>query len=176
MKFNSKRLQSCIDLTKPVLDKIHEIKDSISEDIKQLEKYFKTTNISESFQYIISDPWSVSNVACKLDRFGQGDGIATEEYLKWDHEIKRLIYVRKEYDASVNLSLPDKEAELIGYVHFNKSHPINSINKPLIETSFDVRKRMFEHNHIEEFLFAIAKRYDVMNEIKHTFPNGNTNT
>lgn len=156
MKFNSPKLQECFDSVKPILDKIPEIQNSISSDIQELEKYLKSIDINETISYLASDPAQTCNVICEYfsSATGTGKGIAIEEVLVWDHIKKRLMYVKDEYEADVDIDDEPMSVKL------NVSTAKNITNKPLIETSFDIRKKMHEH-HLNSFLSVIANKFKI---------------
>lgn len=162
MKFNSSHLQSCFDTAKPILENIDKTKNSISEDIRSLEAYLKSTNINESIDYLATDPTATCNVNCEIfsEDAGGGSGTALEERLRWDNEKRRLIYIRNEYQASIDI-YQDYSPVNIEWFSINKI-----IEKPLIEAPFEIRKFMYENNHLGNFLTSVSNKFAIKNDDK----------
>ena len=155
MKFASPELQKSFDTAKPILEKITETKNRISSEIKNLEKFFQSLDMNESLSYLATNPNLVSNMV--FDQFceysSSGVGTATEEFLIWDNIAKRIMYVRNEYEACADM-------EDFNQVSLLKETCKNIVNRPLIETTFDVRKKIYEH-HLSDFLSYAAQKYEV---------------
>ncbi|HLB57062.1 MAG TPA: hypothetical protein VJK30_07030 [Coxiellaceae bacterium] len=144
MKFNSSYLQSCFDTNKSVLDNINEIKNSISSDIKQLENYLKSINIGESVTYVATDPTQSRNYC---------EPISIEEKLSWDKIQNRLIYEKSEYEGEIHYYENSFDIDL-------SSRKI-IIEKPLIETPFEIRKHVYESGYLGDFLLYVASKFSI---------------
>lgn len=160
MKFTSQKLQQSFDAAKPILEKIIETKNFVSAEIKNLEKYFQSLNINESISYLATNPNNTGNIC--FDQFsehsGSGIGISTEELIIWDDNKKRIMYVLNEYEASVDFV----SAEIGNHppVDLNMDSRKTIVEKPLIETTFEIRKQIYE-NHLSDFLTHVAKKFEV---------------
>ena len=149
MKFSSSHLQSCFDAAKPILDNIDKTKNMISEDIRELEAYLKSISINESIDYIATNPSSLN--AFRPNGVNH-NGIAFEEILRWDHKVKRLIYLRNEYQASLdNFDNPPVEIDW--------SSVKKSVEKPLIEAPFEIRKYMYINEHLGKFITEVSNNF-----------------
>jgi hypothetical protein len=139
--FNCPKLNQSFESAQPILNKISEIKNALSADINQLEKYLQTTGMHESFRYEV-----VSG-----EKIIDSDNKLIEEFLIWDSSKKRILFVQNE-------------------LFFNNydSHPEvkNLLEKPLIETTFEIRKYISENDHLVKFLDAITDKYNVKNITK----------
>jgi len=146
MNFNSDLLQSYFETAKPILDNISKIKDAISEDIKLFEGYLKSINFPENFRYQIDCRNAFDEEECEY--------LGIEESLLWNCEKKRLFFVKTTYPIIGDGSMWDVYS------------PHIAIEKPLIETPFEVRKIVCTGNHLGKLLHAIAEKYDVENKLK----------
>lgn len=162
MKFNSPYLQSCFDTNKSVLDNINEIKNSISNDIKQLENYLKSINIGESVSYIATNPEQVQNYY---------EPISVEEKLTWDKIQNRLIYSKSEYQGEVDYYQNDT---YMPYVSIDLPSRKIIIEKPLIETPFETRKHVYESGYLGDFLSHVASKFSINKKINESKINDDT--
>lgn len=156
MKFTSPELQKAFESAKPILEKITETKNRISTEIKNVEKFFQSLDINELISYLATNPNQLCNVNCEQigEYCATGNGTATEEYLIWDNKKKRLMYVENSYQASIDL-------DSIIQIDLDTSTLKNIIEKPLIETTFDIRKRIYE-DHLSSFISYVAKKFEVI--------------
>lgn len=151
MKFNSQKLQQCFDLAKPVLDSINETKNQVSNDIKNLEKYLISLNISESFNII------VTSSACYEESFENDLQTDLEELLLWSGDVQRLIF-RKVYSYYDIIRCETGYPERLAFKFTQEE------DKPLIEMPFYVRKKIAEEDHLVKLLSIITKEFDVYKE------------
>lgn len=132
MKFYSKELQKSFESVQSILESITDTKDRVSADIKEFEKYLKSLSINESLEYTILIPSE------NVDMDYHVLGISIERVLNWDDNKKRLMYVEKHCEAYIGI--------------------VKVIEKPLIETSYEIRKHVYE-KHLKNFLLYITDRY-----------------
>jgi len=144
MKFNSATLQSSFEQSKPILDNIHQIKDSVSEDIKQLETYLRSLDLNETIVYRLAE-----HIFTHL----------ADELLVWDHNKKRIVYIEDRY--KVNDDCHYHTADI--------SSRETIVERPLIETPFDIRKRIYEEDHLSKFILFISKKYDLKKPMECPF-------
>jgi len=158
MKFNCKNLQECYELTAPILNNINQIKDCVSEDIKSVEKYLKSIQLPESISYIISDP-EESFEPLAHDEFKLiTSASCIEEILTWDHVKKRLMFSQNLYVGIIHHEVSETPT-------IDRDSRNEIINKPLIETPFEIRKHVYANNYLIEFLKNIARKYDMSKQI-----------
>lgn len=156
MEFQSDELQKSFKSAKPILEKITETKNKVSNEIKKLENFLKSLNLDEPFTYLVKNPNNLSSIVCDqfFENCGTGNGIATEENLIWDNKSKRLIFHATEYQACIDIGA-------ISSVEIDSDTANTIIERPLIETPFDIRKRIYE-GHLSKFLSALAKKFTII--------------
>lgn len=148
--FQSKDLQEVYENSRNTLENIAVIQDQISQDIKTLEKYLGKIGFSEHFIYQIDHGFVAEDdgslpMSLVLDICGK----FCRELLIWDPELKRLLYSSEEQRAS--LCTDERK------YHFDGDYTEITPKKPLIETKFQIRKKMFAH--LPKFLNLIAEQY-----------------
>ena len=146
MKFTSIDIQIAFDEAKPVLENITLIRNTVSEEIKNIEKFFQTNTLPDDFSLIITDPY---------DFGAQPDPVEdklVEELLLWKADKKRIHYQCNYYDYLFC-------TESIRFRHQPESKK-TILDAPLIETRFEIRKRVYE-NHLANFIKEISKVYRV---------------
>ena len=158
MHFNSKALQECIKAAQPILDNINRAKDAVSEDIKLLDKYLSSINLNESFTYTISDSSSCIEIYETDDFRMISSCLCTEEYLAWDSKKKRILFVQNEYHGTIHQEASDEPV-------IDQSSCKSIVNKPLIETTFEIRKRVYENHYLADFLNSIARKFDIHGQL-----------
>ena len=152
MKFTSVELQKAFDKARPVLENITQTKNTISNEIKSLEKFFQSHSIAENFTLEISSPIYPRN----LTQDSNGNLIANEENLVWDAEKKRIIFQHSQYVFE-----DYEEYHSMGtYVKYDVDSKQIVLSRPLIETSFETRKKVYEL-HLSNFLLELSSKYDL---------------
>ena len=147
MKFKSIELQNAFDKAKPVLENISQTMDTISNEIRMVEKFLQDQAICENF--ILKLPTTKP----LYDENAPEDGLfILEKRLLWNKEKKRIIYIEDRYNIS------DED----NYKCFGDSL-VTMQNKPLIETSFEIRKMVYEE-YLSKFLLGIANTYELPNQ------------
>ncbi|MFI4957508.1 MAG: hypothetical protein ACHQAX_09935 [Gammaproteobacteria bacterium] len=157
--FTCPNLQAALERTKPSFDSGSDYMNTISNDIRNLEKFLAdypipcsiTIDIENcvlSYQQAIEFPWFG-----KLDPLLDGDLFIILEKLAWDNEKKRLSHIvcvsksnsRDEYfDGSKRHYLP-----LFPHVEVS--------NKPLMESKFVIKKKA--HQFLPNMIEDIAKEF-----------------
>ena len=129
MKFKSIELQSAFKKAKPLLENISQTMNTISNEIKMVEKFLQDQEICENF--ILYLP---STKPCYDENAPENGLFSYERRLMWNKEKKRIIYIEDRYNVSND-----------DYRYFAES--LSTIqNKPLIETSFEIRKMVYEED------------------------------
>lgn len=156
MNFMSPDLQKAFDNAKPVLEQIPQTKNQISNEIKHIEKSFKEFSIGENFEYRIQSPFETTSfTSCDISEYClTGWAVTNEELLIWDKDKKRLMYQLNQFDADVALDTPNP-------VTVDEATRNQLIYKPLIETSFEIRKKVYEQNHLCNFINQLTSKYQV---------------
>ncbi|MFM9185156.1 hypothetical protein [Legionella pneumophila] len=156
MNFMSKDLQDAFNKAIPVLEKITEIKNQISKEISFLENSLKSFAINDNFSYFIQDPYNTTSFSnADIGEYClSGTAITNEELLLWDKNKKRLIYQLNQYEAEVDLENPSPVTLII-------SSQKTILSKPLIETAFEIRKKVYEKQYLTKFLHDLTARYQV---------------
>lgn len=156
MNFISKNLQDAFDKAKPVLEKITETKDQISKEITFLEKSLQAFAISDDFTYFIKSPYDTTSFADgNIGEYSlSGWAITNEEMLTWDKNKKRLMYQLNQYEAEVDF---ESKSPVVLKIETRKT----ILCKPLIETAFDIRKEVYENEHLTRFLNALTAQYQL---------------
>jgi hypothetical protein len=146
MKFTSQKIQDAFNLVEPALKNISLTQNTVSEEINDLEDFFKKNPLPLNFSYEISS--TVVHGGVDTD-----DGVEEREFLIWRAEDKRLCYTINSYDFVIN--------SITGDIHYNNEKEIFKL-RPLGETAFEIRKRIYEH-HLDKFLLEIFKKYSINN-------------
>lgn len=100
-------------------------------------------------KYFVAD--DEQHVAASIEYGGGASGAIEEEALAWapDRNGKfRLQYVLNHWEGSVDVDMPG------GPLFWDES-TLKTDTKPLIETKFEIRKRMYKH--LGPFITALAK-------------------
>ena len=156
--FASPELQAAIDAARGTLEGADEARNRVSQDIKALESYLAGLRLTTPFRYPLGKmlvPDDEINVHASLDLSGSASGKIQEDALVLDedaHGKVRLLYEVSEWDGCVDVDVP-------GGPYFWQEDTLQREAKPLIETKFEVRKRMY--NQLPTFVSALAKHYAI---------------
>ncbi|TWT87012.1 hypothetical protein [Stieleria varia] len=156
--FHSESLQAAIDAADDVIKNHAEIRDHVSNDIKKLESYLSANAPKEEFHFSLGEGFVAdddSSFRASMDEWGSGNGEMHEEVLSWKPDAKgrfRLYYEFRKWDACVEVDAP-------GGPFFSDKSTMTCESKPLIESTFDVRKTMVRH--LPDFVAALASRITV---------------
>ncbi|HAT9283371.1 TPA: hypothetical protein JBC15_12625 [Legionella pneumophila subsp. pneumophila] len=150
MNFSSNEIQLAFEKAKPVIENITHIKNTISEEIKFIEKFFQSHAISENHTLQIRDP----SLPCNVTKGADEGLVANEELLIWDAEKKRIIFQHNQYIFDDYICYESAGT----YVEYDVEGKNIISSRPLIEMPFDVRKKVYEF-HLSKFLLDISSRY-----------------
>jgi hypothetical protein len=151
--FASEELQKAVAAARPILEGVDEARNRVSNDIKALETYLQRLDLKGSFRYPLNKgfvPDDDQYVAGALEAVGTASGVVEEEALVWDEH--RLLYERSRWEGCVDVDMP-------GGPFFWEESTLERDAKPLIETKFEIRKRMYQH--LPDFVSALARHFDI---------------
>lgn len=152
--FASPELQKAVDDVRPLLEGAEEAKSRVSNDIKALEKYLQSLNLKHAFRHEIGCSQEIvgDDAAISLEYSGTASAIQKQEVLIWGPDPKgtfRLLYEINSWDGSIDVDLAAGP-----YFWDESSHRRES--KPLIESSFDIRKRVYQ-DHLSDFVKRLGE-------------------
>lgn len=147
-------LQQAIDEARPLLEGAEAAKNRVSNEIKALENYLQSLNLKHEFRYEISSSKSVvgNDAAQSLEYSGTANALMEDELLVWAPDQKgtwRLFFELKTCEGSIDIGLgsdPYMWSEEWEQREF----------KPLIECSFDIRKRVYQ-DHLVNFVKQLGE-------------------
>jgi len=156
--FSSPELQKVVADTRPTLEGVDEARNRVSNDIKALETYLQNLDLKTSFRHplgkcFVSD--DRRTIAASLDYGGSASGGVQEEAIVWDVDAGgkfRLQYEYSYWEGCIEVDAP-------GGPLFWEDDTLKREAKPLIETKFEVRKRMYQH--LPGFVASLARHLDV---------------
>jgi hypothetical protein len=156
--FSSPELQAALDKAREALEGADEARNRVSQDIKALENYLVSLRLTTPFRHPLGKalvPDDEQNVAASLEFSGSAGGKIQEEALVLDedaHGKARLLYEVSEWEGYVDV-------DISGGPFFWDENSLQRHIKPLIETTFEVRKRVY--NQLPAFVTALAKHYAI---------------
>lgn len=159
--FSSQELQRAVDDARSVLEGVDEARNRVSDDIRALEVYLQALNLKGSFRYPLGkcfvDPEGVppQYIEASLRETGSADGLIEEEALVWGEDKTgkyRLLYERSRWQGMVDVDLP-------GGPFFPDDSTLEREVKPLIETKFEIRKRVYQR--LPDFVTSLAEHFGV---------------
>jgi len=156
--FSSPELQKAIADARPILEGTDEARNRVSNDIKALEAYLDSLDLKTSFRHpvetmLIAD--DAKHAAEALKYSGTASGTIQQEALVWGPDSQgksRLLYEVSWWEGSI-------EADVHGGPYFWDETTLRRETKPLIETKFEIRKRLYEH--LPNFVASLAKHLAV---------------
>jgi|SRR5581483_280639 len=153
--FSSPGLQQAVGEVRPLLEGADDARNKVSNDIKALEAYLQRLDLNTSFRFSLGKYFipegDGQSVAAALEYGGNASGGIGEEALAWGPDSSgkfRLLHEVSEWEGSVEVDVP-------GGPFFWDESTLRTEAKPLIETKFEVRKRM--HSHLPSFVKALGK-------------------
>jgi hypothetical protein len=156
--FSCQKLQKAVDGARPILESIEEARNQVSTDIKALETYLQSIKLAVTLRYplgkmfVSADPDEEQHLAAALEACGSASGEIHEEALVWG-EMKpgtfRLLYELNRWEGYVDVDAP-------GGPYFCEHSTHKREAKPLIETKFEVRKRMYDR--LSDFVEALSRQ------------------
>ena len=156
--FSSPELQATFDKVRDTLEGADEARNRVSRDIKALESYLISLNLTTPFRHPLGKyliPENEQTVASSLEYGGCASGKIAEDALVLDKDVNgkvRLLYEVSEWEGYVEVDMP-------GGPWFWEEDTLNRDIKPLIETKFEVRKQAYRQ--LPAFLTALAKYYAI---------------
>lgn len=156
--FISPELQVALDKAHETLEGADDARNRVSQDIKALEGYLVSLRLTTPFRHPLGKalvPDDEQNVAASLEFCGSASGKIQEDALVLDkdaHGKVRLLYEVSEWDGYVDVDVP-------GGPYFWDEDTLQRHVKPLIETKFEVRKRVYSQ--LPAFVAALARHYAI---------------
>lgn len=158
--FSSPELQKVFDEVRPALEGADEARNRVSEDIKALEAYLQKLDLKTEFWFGLRKAFVADEgdqeIAASLEYGGSASGTVQEEFIAWapdrNHK-RRLLYERREWQGSIDIDVPG------GPLFWDAATESREQSLPLIETKFDIRKRM--HAQLATFLEALGREVNV---------------
>ena len=161
--FSSPELQKVVADARPILESVDEARNRVSNDIKALEAYLQGLDLKTSFRHPLGKcfvPENDRQAAEALEYSGSAPGGILEEALVWGQDKGgrfRLMYELSRWEGYV-------EADAPGGPLFWEDSTLKREAKPLIETKFEVRKRMYQH--LPDLVASLAKHLNVDQKFK----------
>ncbi len=159
--FSSQDLRDAVSQARPVLEGFDDARNRVSADIKELEAYLDKLDLKASFRYGLGKAFAAGDdaddqyVGAMLQETGTASGRIVEEAISWAEDRNgryRLMYEYTTWDGSVDMDVP-------GGPLFWDEKSAQLERRPLIETKFDVRKRLYPH--LPDFVKALADDFSV---------------
>ena len=156
--FSSPELQAALDKARDSLEGADDARNQVSHDIKALESYLASLHLTPPFRHslgktLVAD--DEQHVAASLEFSGCANGKIEEDALVLDedaHGKVRLLYEISRWDGYVEVDIP-------GGPYFWDEKTLERDAKPLIETKFEIRKRVY--GQLPAFVTALAKHYAI---------------
>jgi hypothetical protein len=167
--FSSPDLNQAITEARPALEGFEDARNQVSSDIKRLESYLDRLGLKTPVRYSLGksfvnyDEQESQSLEASLDFTGSASGTIREEALVWEESQGgrfRLMFEVVEWDGSIDLDVP-------GGPFFWDVSTEKRVTKPLIETKFDTRKRMY--GRLPDFVLAISGHLKVDPSVKRLF-------
>lgn len=156
--FSSPELQAALEKARESLEGADEARNQVSQDIKALESYLVGLSLTPPFRYPLGKmllPDDEENVAASLEYGGCADGKIQEDSIVLGEDAQgrvRLLYEVNRWQGYVDVDGP-------GGPYFWDPETLERESKPLIETKFEVRKKVY--NQLPAFVTALAMHYAI---------------
>jgi len=156
--FSSPELQKAVTDARAILEGADEGRNRVSSDIKTLEAYLDGLDLKTSFRYPMGKTFLTNDrpsAAAALEYGGSASGSIEEEALVWapdSNRRSRLLYEVSRWDGYLDVEAP-------GGPYFWDDATLLREAKPLIETKFEIRKRMYPQ--LPDFVANLAKDLNV---------------
>ena len=160
-KFSFPELQKAVDSARPFLEGADQAMTQVSNDIKVLEAYLHGLKLKQEYRLATGKTFAAADganheVAASLEMSGSATGFVEEEALVWG-KLKngefRLLHEVSRWEGSIDVDCP-------GGPMFWDEKTVNREVKPLIETAFEVRKRLFQQ-HVVDFVNSLAAQHRI---------------
>ncbi len=156
--FSSPELQAALDKARETLEGSDEARNRVSEDIKTLERYLVSLKLTPPFRHPLGKyliPEDEQTVASSLEYGGCASGKIAQDALLFDKDSNgkmRMLYESSRWDGQIDIDGP-------GGPYFWNSDTLEREVRPLIETKFEVRKKVY--GQLPAFVTALAKHYAI---------------
>jgi hypothetical protein len=161
--FSSPELQKTVTEVRPILEGAEEARNQVSNDIKALEAYLDSLNLKTCFSHSLGKSLETDDdlkTNADLEYGGSASGTIVEKALVWgpdSHSKTRLLYEVRRWAGSIEVDVP-------GGPYFWDEKTLQVEAKPLIETKFEIRKRVYQH--LPAFVASLARHLDVGQRLK----------
>lgn len=158
--FASEALQKAVSDARPILEGVEEAWNQVSADIKALEAYLRSLDLKHPFRFPLGKSFTSEDpfVAHHLEDGGAASGTIVEGALVWGpngSDSFRLLREDSRWDGGVDVDAG-------GGPYFWDDSTLRRDAKPLIESKFETRKRLYPR--LPDFVAALAKHFDVMGQ------------
>jgi hypothetical protein len=159
--FASEALRRAVAEARPTLESVEESRNKVSEDIKELEAYLDSLQVRVTFRhplgkwFVAQDEQSEQYIDAALEDSGSASGEIHEDALLWGEDKAgrfRLLYELCRWNGDVEVDAP-------GGPFFWDESTLQRGVKPLIETKWEVRKRMYQH--LPDFVRTLSEHLAV---------------
>lgn len=159
--FSSRELQKAVTEERTALEGSDEARNRVSNDIKALEAYLQSLGLKVPFRHGLGkafvDPGGKDGqqLAASLEEYGGSACTIEEEVLAWapnDRGRFRLLYELVRWEGHIDVDIP-------GGPLFCDESTVQRDAKPLIETKFEVRNRMYTY--LPDFVRALSSHLTV---------------
>lgn len=154
--FHSVELEQAFQSARPIIEGFDEARDKVSNDIKSLEGYLQSVNLRQPFRH------SIGMSQPKNDDGSIDARRIQDEVLAWDQENTgsrfRLLYEVTTWPGHVDIYEYGATPDAPAFVS-KKNAPRDRRVKPLIETKFETRLRVYAH--LPDFVNGLAKHVGV---------------
>ncbi len=156
--FSSPALQAALEKVRGSLEGADEAHNQVSQDVKAWEGYIANLRLTPPLRHSLGKtlvPDDEQHVAASLEFSGCANGKIEEDALILDedaHGKVRLLYEISRWDGYVEVDIP-------GGPYFWYEKTLERDAKPLIETKFEIRKRVY--GQLPAFVTALAKHYAI---------------
>jgi hypothetical protein len=167
--FSNQELQTAVAKVRPILEGVDEARNRVSNDIKVLEAYLQRLDLKTPFRFstgkgFVPPEGREELEAGNLREYGSAAGEIEEESLLWSDGGNgnfRLLYERNRWQGGIEADAPG------GPLWWDDTSLRREV-KPLIETKFEIRKRMYAY--LPDFALGLAKGLDVNQQIQDDVP------
>jgi hypothetical protein len=154
--FHSVELQRAFQSARLVVEGFGSARDKVSNDIKSLEAYLQSVNLRQPFRH------SIGMSQTKNDD-GSIDGHRIQdEVIAWDQENTgrrfRLLYEVTTWPGHIDMYEYGAKLGAPAFVSKTNAPRVRRV-KPLIETKFETRRRLYAH--LPDFVNGLAKHVSV---------------
>ncbi len=156
--FHCDELEQAVSAARPIIENVDELRNRVSADIKALGT--RLNGLRYPFEYPLGKGFVVPEcdgnyVAAALEDCGCTSGEVHEESLAWETDATgrfRFVYALSKWDGSIEVDMPG------GPLFWDESTMTRDA-KPLIETKWEIRKRLFRK--LPDFVRALGKHFAV---------------